>query len=641
MSPDSLSTTATLGAASSGGCVAGALMGAGEDRWLRAISAVSVAPGAAGYAMALYGLAGLVGGLAVGAGIILVRRWFGRAGATRGSVFTVTAGLMLVFAGYPLAKHLLARDVFMQRMQWGSPEGLMWQAMLLTGFCGLYFGLTLGASRLLDRAPDWVAGPWFAPLVVAIASTALLLVPAADADDGGAARTGEVPEGPNIVLVMADTLRADVTDPVSEPGLTPNLASLASQGVRFRNARAHSSWTRPSVATVFSGRYPSSHGSMFRMDALSDELDTIAEQLHAGGYRTHGIVTNFVTAPYFNFQQGFDDYVYLEPRHLLGADEVTSKLRLHGLLTSLHRALAPDAVHPGTQYRSGSEVTDAALRWLQGYRARASATDRYFLFVQYMDPHDPYFAHPHDGDAPSRKTVPYPAASMRHRFWSLYRGEVAYWDRQLGRLLDGLRADPGWEDTLVLVFSDHGEEFMEHGGWWHGDTLYEEVVRVPLVVRLPGDEAAGKIFSQKVGLVDVAPTLVRLGGVDVPDSYQGHDLFAGADESIFAEQQHVGNDLYSLIYESQDGPLYKVIACNADNPRDLPSRSLFDLSADPTENKNLAATHQVVLHEALGKLAQAMNGAARGAVEAKPVQMDEATQHRLHELGYVDEQPDG
>jgi arylsulfatase A-like enzyme len=487
---------------------------------------------------------------------------------------------------------------------------------------------------VLDRLPDPLTGPLVTPAAAALIAGLLHLVPGPGAGLSPPVRAGPGTRGPDIVLVMVDTLRHDVTDP-GQGGLTPNLARLASRGVTFDNARAHSSWTRPSVATVLSGRYPSSHGAMFKTEALPDEVDTIAEQLSAAGYSTGGIVSNYVTAPYFNFGQGFDTYTYLEPESLLGAGDVGRKLGLYDLLDGLHARHVPRTNRPGAQYRDGSHVTAAALRWIEHWTGAAGPEDRFFLFVQYMDPHDPYFAHPDDGNAPSRRTIPYPPASMRARLRSLYEGEVSYWDAQFGLLLDGLQGTDRWDDMVVAVFSDHGEEFHEHGGWWHGDTLYEEAIHVPLVVRLPGDEAAGERVRDLVGLVDVAPTLVRLGGGRVPPSFQGEDLFRAAGGPVFAEQQHVGNDLQALVYRDARGRTWKVIACDEDNPRDLPARSLFDLDADPAEAHDLASRQADVLQPALLALGQAMARAAVGALKRRGVEIDEAVRQRLEALGYV------
>jgi arylsulfatase A-like enzyme len=632
-----LGPRACLGASAAGGALAGALVGLAESIWIVSRASGPAGPGVAGYGMVLYGAAGLVLGLGLGFAMAVIRLVLRRRDGTRGGMYTTVAGLVLVFVGYPTAKFLIGRDVLMERIDWSSLQGLAIQAALLGMLTVLFFVLAVGLRRLLDRMPGSFSGPLFTPVVIAVLSVGLLLVDVF-VDERIVARAGDAkPGGPHIVLVMVDTLRADVTDPYGGPGLTPNLGRLASSGVTFERAYAHSSWTRPSVATVFSGLYASSHGAMFKAEGLPDGVDTIAEVLGAAGYATPGIVSNFVTAPYFNFGQGFDSYVYLEPAHVLGGDEVTSKFNLAEVLRKLHARLVPRAVRPGFQYRDGSRVTAEALRWVRGWKAEAGPDDRFFLFVQYMDPHDPYFAHPHDGKAPSRLLMPRPDASMRDRLWELYRGEVRFWDVQFGHLVEGLESAGLWQDTLVVVFADHGEEFLEHGGFWHGETLYEEAIRVPLIVRLPGDEAAGRRVGDMVGLVDVAPTLVRLGGARVPAGYQGKDLFGAHHASIFAEERQVGNDLQALVFDHEGGGTWKVVACDEQNPRRLPSRSLFDLGSDPGEEHDLASSRPVMLEHALAALGEAMKRAAASAFRAKAVEIDTATERRLRELGYVQE----
>jgi arylsulfatase A-like enzyme len=623
-----------IGAAGAGGVLAGAIIGAVESVWLVCRSASAAEPAVVAFGLVLYSSAGLVFGLAVGIAIAVLRKFLRRGGGTRGGVYTVAAGLVLALMGYPVAKFVVGRDLFMERLVWSSMKGLAIQACILAVITALFFALATGLRRVLDRLPDPFTGPLPTPAAVAVLALALHLLPARGTEGPVAGRCQARARGPDIVVVMVDTLRHDVTDPM-QGGLTPNLAALARRGVTFENAHAHSSWTRPSVATVLSGRYPSSHGAMFKTEGLSDDVDTIAERLSAAGYATKGIVSNYVTAPYFGFGQGFDSYTYLEPVGLLGAGEVASRLGLIDLVQGLHARFAPRAARPGARYRDGSHVTAEALRWVEGWTRSAGPDDRFFLFVQYMDPHDPYFSHPDDGNAPSRQATPHPAASMRDRLRALYEGEVRYWDAQFGLLVEGLEKTDRWHDTLILVFSDHGEEFFEHGGWWHGDTLYEEVIHVPLVVRLPRDEAAGEKVPGLVGLVDVAPTLVRLGGGKVPASFQGADLFEARDGPIFAEQQHVGNDLQALVYKNGAGQTWKVIACDEDNPRGLSARSLFNLSDDPAETDDLAAEQGAALEPALIALGEALARAAGGAVKKRSVEIDEAVRERLEELGYV------
>ena len=155
----------------------------------------------------------------------------------------------------------------------------------------------------------------------------------------------------------------------------------------------------------------------------------------------------------------------------------------------------------------------------------------------------------------------HPCGSRRPtRTREVYDGEISYWDTQFGALVERLKQRGLYDDMTIVVTSDHGEEFMDHGGYWHGTTLYDEMIRVPLVVKLPGSERAGTTAAEWVQSIDIMPTLLRLSGVDVPPGVQGGDLFEGTDH-VYAEESHEGNVLESLrtrrgSEERLSGPLH-------------------------------------------------------------------------------------
>ncbi|MBW2264285.1 MAG: sulfatase-like hydrolase/transferase, partial [Deltaproteobacteria bacterium] len=267
-----------IGASAAGGVLGGAILGAAESVWVICRSATAAEPSVAAFGLALYSCAGLVFGLGIGLAIAASRKVLRLREGTRGGIYTVAAGLVLALMGYPVAKFIVGRDLFMERLVWSSLKGLAIQACILAALTALFFALVIGLRRVLDRLPDPFTGPLTTPAVIAVLAGVLHLVPARGGETPPPVRIGPAARGPDIILVMVDTLRHDVTDPM-QGNLTPNLARLARSGVTFENARAHSSWTRPSVATVLSGRYPSSHGAMFKAEGLADDVDTIAEQL--------------------------------------------------------------------------------------------------------------------------------------------------------------------------------------------------------------------------------------------------------------------------------------------------------------------------------------------------------------------------
>lgn len=331
------------------------------------------------------------------------------------------------------------------------------------------------------------------------------------------------PAGSNLVVILIDTLRADVLGSHGDGlGLTPRLDAFARQGVRFAEMLAPSPWTLPSVSSLLTGLQPQTHGAGqrfgdfdpssprqndFAPTGLPGGVRTMAGVLRQQGFYTMGVYQNFYILPGFGVHQGFDDYASYEDRAEVLVDQALGRLRrtagdrrtfLYLHLFDLHSPYNPPE----------PECTRVARRLDPGYRGRLGCeADR----------------------NPERTTIPPPAD--RPWFRALYHAEVAYADRQVGRFLDGLR-DLGLEDrTVVAVVSDHGEEFWDRLGQEgqlgyetnsdHGHTLYQELVHVPALLRVPGQDAA--VVREPVQLVDLFPTLLRAVGVDPPAS-QGTDL---------------------------------------------------------------------------------------------------------------------
>ena len=167
------------------------------------------------------------------------------------------------------------------------------------------------------------------------------------------------------------------------------------------------------------------------------------------------------------------------------------------------------------------------------------------MFVAYMDPHDPYYEHPYNGVGYSRAAHVKPEPGEADELRKLYDGEISYWDEHFGALVDDLKRRGLYDELTIVVTADHGEEFMEHGGFWHGTTLYDEQLHVPLFVKLPGGERGGSVIAHWVESVDIMPTLLAMQQLPVPESVQGIDLFRGK-EQTFAEESHEGNVLKSL-----------------------------------------------------------------------------------------------
>jgi len=441
---------------------------------------------------------------------------------------------------------------------------------------------------------------------------------------------------PNLILVMVDTLRADHLSCYGHPTLeTPHMCSLAEEnGTRYRGF-SHASWTKPATASLLTSTVPSTHGAVSKPATLSEEIDLIPEVLKERGYTTGGIVSNINLAESFGFQQGYDEYHYLGPDYLARARESSSKLILYQLARQVWFRLKP-GLRFGDFYQDSAVVNRVAFDWLERH-----ADSRFFLFLHYMDPHDPFFEHPYDGYGIARVSNPDPDPERAAEMKRLYEGEIEYLDSNFGEMLEKLHELDLWENTAIVLVSDHGEEFHEHGGWWHGLTLYEEQIHVPLLVRWPeGQRGAPPVVERPLArLLDVAPTLARLGGADVPPGMQGMDLrdrtgeLPERDRVVFAEEDHEGNVLTAVRTED-----WKLIRANEDNPRGLEPVELYDMESDPAQTENRRDEAPPALIEDLEAHLEAWQAYAAGrAVEgAGEAELSKEECERLRVLGYVD-----
>jgi arylsulfatase A-like enzyme/uncharacterized membrane protein YbhN (UPF0104 family) len=622
-----------------GGMAAGLLLGVAEA----AVVLVQMQPPREYFVLGWAAVAsGLTWALA-GAGLALTSwagaRALGLRAAPRERRYAFVATTLFCGFGFFVSWFRIARDIFDEAVRPRDPMGML-TLVALAAIYGVLFLLMGRALRALagSRPGRFLLRPWGTPAAACAAAVVLVVAGQVLGEDHAHANGsshGSASGRPNVVLVMVDTVRADHLDLYGyEDETAPNLTSFARDAVTFRNAFAQSSWTRPSVATILTGRFPSSHRAVTKPDALPDEVETVAEVLRSTGYRTGGVVTNYNLAPYFNFQQGFDTYHYLEPDRMLLADDASAKLTIYELFR-LIAVRVPRPLRPEQFYQDAEAATDRTIEWLA---TTPSDEAPYFLFVSYMDPHDPYFRHPYDGHAIGRAIHGNPRPDQVEEVTELYDGEIRYWDEHFGRLVQTLRRRPDWDRTIVIVCSDHGEELYDHGGWYHGITLYEEQVRVPLVVRLPSSELGGTSEQRWVGLVDIAPTIARLVGADVPEGMrQGVDLFdaGGTERVMFAEEDHEGNRLRSVRYRQGDEE-WKLIEANADNRRGLEPRELYELRSDPAEAQS--RTGEAEAGRASEHLRQAADDAAVGAVESTSVGLDAAAVERLRAIGYMEDE---
>jgi arylsulfatase A-like enzyme len=614
----------TIGAGIAGGLWAGVAVGIVEAlaAWLHSHASGELP--ALAWASLAYGLAGAAGGFAAG----LVAALTGSEG------FGLALGVIAAVLAFIVGRFRIIRDVFLEQ----APHGVV---PLLVQVAAVFIGIGIAAVvwrqlRGADARRSWFTRPLVSAVVVIVLAAAWAsgarLAPSRSSVPGPA-RVSAPDRAPNVIVIAIDTLRADHLSCYGyAQNRTSSIDALAGSGVRYASAFAEASWTRPSMATILTGLYPSSHGAVHKADSLPDRVDTLAEILARGGYYTAGFADNINIAPTFNFQQGFAEYHYLAPVLLFNASEPAAQLALYSGLRLLHERFLARRVDVRHYYQPAETVTAEAMHWLEttGLRERP-----FFLFLHYMDPHDPYFVHPFNGEGYARVANPNPAPGVADKYRALYDGEIAYLDEELGVLLRDLKTRGLYDGTLIILTADHGEEFHEHGGWWHGTTLYDEQTHVPLIVKAPGGEGAGGVVTDLVTSLDIAPTVLAASGISVPKTMQGRALALQPDgspgrDSVFAEEDFEGNVLQAV-----RTPAWKFIIANPGNPRGLEPEELYDLGHDPGEQRDVATSSVAQRDRMLATLGRTVLEARAQAGTTEQGKIDAATNDRLRALGYA------
>lgn len=483
---------------------------------------------------------------------------------------------------------------------------------------------------------------------------------------------------PNVAVVVIDTARA--ADALSTaPTVMPTLSRLADEGTAFGNAFASAPWTLPAHASLFTGTYPSKHGAHGDHTHLDDGYRTLAEAFAAAGYETLAVSNNTWITDEFGFDRGFETFwkgwQYLQSdttlppvNHELGFTEKlrTAAERLFGgsPLTNAVNLCYRELVQPRGD-NGAVRTTDRIESWLDDRRG-----DRpFFLFANYLEPHIEYrpprkyaerFLPGHDSFEEALAVRQDPRAynvgkydltdRERALIRGLYRGELAYVDDALDRLCRALQAEDEWQDTVLVVLGDHGENIGEHGFLGHQYNIYDTLLHVPLVVyggafvdSAPNDET----FVQ---VPDVVPTLLDAAELDAPrlrDQCQAHSFYPGAPggrERVFAEyiapQPSVGTleaqfgDLPDYAYD-YDRTLrvirtdeYKLIH-GSDGLEEL-----YRVADDPAERIDRSEAEPERTEELRGELEEWL-ASFDHADASDQVSVTGATRERLSNLGYM------
>ena len=395
--------------------------------------------------------------------------------------------------------------------------------------------------------------------------------------------------GPNVIIIVADTLRADYLRLYSEAAETetPCLDAFARDAILFECCYAQAPWTKPSFGTIFTGLYPSEHGAIGKWSILAQSVVTLPELLYDRGYYTQGFPNNYNIFAPLGFGQGFVDYTSLLPRYPFFGSFSTRVLVLYEVLRAARAKVKSPYINEDEVYQPASAVNLAAAEWLD---EQPSGDAPFFLFLHYMDPHDPYMSAEEEGVGYAMLELgmnPDPGQYL-DAFVRAYEDEVEVLDAKLGELFDGLRRHGLYEPSVIILTADHGEELYEHQGWWHGTTHYDEVMHVPLLIKLPGGKLGGRANGAFARHLDLAPTILELCGMSVPEAMSGRPLIARDGRFLNDDITHVfaESDFTGAVLQSQRSAGCKAIRANVGNPRGLKQREFYDLAQDPGERYN-------------------------------------------------------
>ncbi|MBN1765652.1 MAG: sulfatase-like hydrolase/transferase [Sedimentisphaerales bacterium] len=406
----------------------------------------------------------------------------------------------------------------------------------------------------------------------------------------------------NVVLISIDTCRSDYLSCYGYPRqTTPNIDAVAHEGILFKNVFTPAPVTLPAHSSMLTGTIPPYHGVRYNQNyRLVESNVTLAEVLKEEGFTTGAVVGSFILNRKFGIIQGFDYY----------NDTFEEEIKNRDLFSE----------------RRGEEVTRFGTRWLQENRDK-----RFFLFLHYYDPHTDY-----NPPEPYRWQFSRNSSSKREELNNLYAGEVAYTDYCIGQLINTLKELGVYDDTLLIITSDHGEMLGEHGEEEHGYFIYQSAVKVPLILKIP-DRIRPRVIDRPVSLLDIVPTVCGLLGIDYPPQVSGMDLY----RTVIAPKTPAEQERY--IYCESVLPTY----CNVNSLLGVVSGDwkyiqttrpeLYNWRADSFEQHNLIAEQNPRARIMQDRLQQILESQIQHDISESRFILDDETRKRLESLGYVAE----
>lgn len=436
----------------------------------------------------------------------------------------------------------------------------------------------------------------------------------------------------NIVLITIDTLRADHLSCYGyERETSPHMDKIAEEGILFKNVIAPSSWTAPSMVSLFTSTYPVNHGVVYGLqwkrknkyiqDAFSEKLTTLPEILKTHGYTTFGVSSNHNLTADLGFARGFHYF----------------------------------------EYAGNANPADCVNKIVSSWEDKIKGVKKFFLWVHYMDPHHPY----HDRfpwiaqysspsltrtlnftDTSSRelnRLIPTFKENPQHlsNLIALYDSEINYVDSHVGELIQKFELK---KNTLLIIASDHGEEFLEHGSIGHAHNLHRETIQVPLIIKLPYSSEK-KMVNKPINLIDVVPTMLDILDIEPPEQTVGTAALKKEGLLLFLERMFMGNGEpeYSFAELNRVLNLKAVISSQWKYIYDYTNETeqLYNIKSDPGEITNLADKESDRCIKFKSDLLSWVSGAKKYPVAKQQVQLSNEEEEKLEALGYLTKENSG
>ncbi|MHA1395732.1 MAG: sulfatase [Promethearchaeota archaeon] len=430
----------------------------------------------------------------------------------------------------------------------------------------------------------------------------------------------------NIILIVIDALRADHLSCYGYKRQTsPHIDAFSKNGVIFKNCRAQASWTKPSVTSILTSLFPSMHHVNLFISKVPDELNTLQEILQKSGYITYAYVANAHLKSEFNFNQGFDfydDYLIRDKVYYIALRNLPILKKLTGRRFDC------------TDKDNIKLANKRILPWLEKYK-----DENFFIYIHYMDPHSPY-----SPISPYKHLFSYSKNDKISKDIALYDEEIRFTDDYLGKLFEKLKQLGIYDKTMIIITADHGEAFGEHNDYEHGHTIYEEQLKVPLIIRFPRLIPKNKLIENPVKSIDIMPSILDMLNISSDVEFEGSSFFPlicnnsreqNYDRYILVEE-NFNNDyiLEGLIYQNR----WKYIFTEKTKLRDLKTsgqEELFDLIDDPRELKNLIRNKSEIVKTMKSKLKFYRNHCKKRSISSTNTKLDFKTKQQLKSLGYI------